>query len=98
MPYQTTTDILIASGIANQNKQPALVTSTGAGSIDSATSSVSFYNFGGTAVTITVNGVANTIPTGVTLNFNAGGSDNKFPTGEFSWNATGGSLIISYVY
>jgi len=59
MPYQTTTDILIASGIANQNKQPALITSTGAGSIDSATSSVSFYNFGGTAVTITVNGVAN---------------------------------------
>ena len=98
MAYHTTTDILIASGIANQNKQPALLTSTGVGSIATATSSVSFYNYGGTTVSITVNGVANTVPTGVTLNFNAGGSDNKFPTGDFSWDATGGTLHVSYVY
>ena len=97
MPLHATTDIILASGLTNQNKQPFLVTSTGTGSITVPTTNVIFYNYGGTAVIITVNGTANTVPTGVTLTFDAGGADNKFPEGRFSWNATGGTLHISYV-
>jgi hypothetical protein len=97
MALHATSDIILAAGLTNQNKQPYLVTSTGASSITVPTTNVMFYNYGGTVVVITVNGVANNVPTGVTLTFDAGGSDNKFPPGKFSWDATGGTLHISYV-
>ena len=98
MAFQNPTEIILAAGLTNQNKQPALVTSTGVGSISVPTTNVYFYNYGGTTVSITVNGVANTVPSGVTLIFNAGDSDNKYPAGKFSWDATGGTLHVSYTY
>ena len=98
MAYHTSTDILLSNSLENLNKQPVLVTSTGAGSIPMPINRVTFINSGAIAVTITVNGVANTVPAAARIEFEAGGNGNKFPIGEFSWDATGGSLIVAYVY
>ena len=98
MAYHTTTDILLSNSLEYLNKQPGLITSTGAGSLTLAASSVSFCNSGSTAVNLTVNGVTSSVAAGVSISFDAGGNGNKYPTGKFSWDATGGTLIIAYTY
>lgn len=98
MAYHTTTDILLSNSLEYLNKQPGLVTSTGAGSLALAASSVSFLNSGAAAITLTVNGVTNSIPAGASVSFDGGGNGNKFPAGKFSWDATGSTLLIAYTY
>ena len=57
---------------------------------------VSFYNSGSATGTITpIGGTAITIPVGVSINFNAGGNNNRFPNNGFSFDATGTTFIIS---
>ena len=98
MALHATTDIILGAGLTNQNKQPGLVTSTGASSLTLPVTSVSFLNSGAATITLTVNGVSNSIPAGASVSFDGGGSDNKFPEGKFSWNATGSTLLIAYTY
>ena len=98
MAYHTTTDILLSTNLENSNKQPGLVTSTGASSLTLAVTSVSFLNSGAAAINLTVNGVTNSISAGTGISFDGGGNGNKFPAGKFSWDATGSTLLIAYTY
>jgi hypothetical protein len=58
---------------------------------------ISIYNSGAATGTITVNGTTINLPTGVTVNYDAGGNNNRFPTNNFGYNATGTTFIITYV-
>lgn len=98
MALQATSDIILAAGLTNQNKQASFSSSSTTGTISVATTNVTFYNVGAVAVTLTVNGNAVSVPAVTTISFNAGDSDNKYPAGMFSWTATGGTLLIGYTY
>jgi hypothetical protein len=98
MPYNTTTDILLSNSLENLNKQPGLITSTGASSLAASVTSVSFLNSGAAAINLTVNGVTSSIPAGASVSFDGGGNGNKFAAGKFSWDASGSTLLIAYTY
>lgn len=74
-----------------------LISSNTTGTIAPQIHNVSFYNAGSSAGTITVsNGSAISIPAGVSINFNAGGNNNRYSVNTFAYNATGTTFIIGY--
>ena len=78
-------------------RTPQLISSSTTGTIAVATLNVSFYNSGAAAGTITVSGgSAISIPAGATVNYDAGGNNNRFNSGVFAYNATGTTFIIAY--
>lgn len=98
MAYHNTPEIILGAGLANQNKQASLQSSTGSGTISLPACNVTFYNVGGTAITVTVNGNAVSVPAATNISFDSGGADNKFIAGMFSWNATGGTVLVAYTF
>ena len=70
--------------------------STISGSITQQVFSISFANTG--SQDALVNGV--TLKPGETINFDAGGVNNYFPAGYFSYstNTVGAELLITYIY
>lgn len=76
----------------------AVLTSiTGSLTVAPAVHNISVYNSGAAAGTINVSGGgAISIPSGVTVNFDAGGNNNRYAANTFVLNATGTTFIVSY--
>ena len=76
----------------------AVLTSiTGSLTVAPVIHNISVYNSGAAAGTINVNGGgAISIPAGVTVNFDAGGNNNRYAANTFVLNATGTTFIVSY--
>ena len=98
MSYNSGVEVLLNDGLNNQKKRAGLLTATGAGSVATPVSSISFCNSGATAINLTVNGSTSSVPTGTTISFDGGGSENRFPGNTFSYDATSGTLLIAYTY
>lgn len=78
-------------------RTPVLTSTTGNLTIAPQVHNISVYNSGAANGTINVNGGGNiTIPAGVTVNFDAGGNNNRYPVNVFVLNATGTTFIVSY--
>lgn len=78
-------------------RTPVIISTSSNATISGQLHNISFYNSGSNAGTITVNGTTVNLPAGVTVNYDAGGNNNRFATNIFSYNATGTTFIISYV-
>lgn len=85
-----------------QSITPTISAVTGAnGSLAVACKSISFASNGTAAALVSFNsGVTYvSLPTGTTVNMDAGGFDNEYTAGTFYWNTTtnaGSALIITY--
>jgi hypothetical protein len=70
------------------------------GFLPDAVYSISFANVGTVPIILSFDGGTTqvTIPVGVTINMDAGGLGNKYPTNTFAWDTdfVGASLIITY--
>lgn len=77
-------------------RTPVIISTSASGTITQLIHNISFYNSGASAGTITVNGTTISIPAGVSINYDAGGNNNRFPASSFAYNGTGTTLLISY--
>jgi hypothetical protein len=78
-------------------RTPFLTSITGSLTIAVQIHNLSVYNSGASAGTINVDGGgAISIPAGVTVNFDAGGNNNRYAINKFVLNATGTTFIVSY--
>ena len=78
-------------------RTPVLTSITGSLTIAVQVHNLSVYNSGAAAGTINVDGGgAISIPAGVTVNYDAGGNNNRYAINKFVLNATGTSFIVSY--
>ena len=96
MSYNSGVEVLLNEGLNNQLKKVGYLNTNDAGAetLEIAVNSVSFSNVG--TVPITLNGYE--LPVGSTVSFDAGGGDNRFPSGTFDYDTTGGILLIAYTY
>lgn len=78
-------------------RTPVIISTSASATISGQLHNISIYNSGSATGTITVNGTTINLPAGVTVNYDAGGNNNRFPTNSFGYNATGTTFIISYV-
>jgi hypothetical protein len=78
-------------------RTPVIISTSASATISGQLHNISIYNSGAATGTITVNGTTVNLPSGVTVNYDAGGNNNRFPTNSFGYNATGTTFIISYV-
>ena len=96
---QTTgnTSLSNISTYLNTVRGAVLTSITGSLTVAPAIHNISVYNSGAAAGTINVNaGGAISIPAGVTVNFDAGGNNNRYAANTFVLNATGTTFIVSY--
>jgi len=96
---QTTgnTSLSNISTYLNTVRGAVLTSITGSLTVAPAVHNISVYNSGAAAGTINVNsGGAISIPAGVTVNFDAGGNNNRYAANTFVLNATGTTFIVSY--
>ncbi len=78
-------------------RTPVLTSITGSLTIAVQIHNLSVYNSGASAGTINVDGGgAISIPAGVTVNFDAGGNNNRYAINKFVLNATGTTFLVSY--
>lgn len=78
-------------------RTPVLTSITGSLTIAVQIHNLSVYNSGASAGTINVDGGgAISIPAGVTINFDAGGNNNRYAINKFVLNATGTTFLVSY--
>ena len=74
-----------------------VISTTGSGTIPGNPLTVSIFNANTMSGSVTIDGTTISVPGGVTLSYDAGGLNNKFATGNFVYNATGTTFIITYV-
>jgi hypothetical protein len=99
MSYNSGVEVLLNDGLNNQNKKAQFYNIEDAGpeTLNVAVNSISFSNVG--AAPIELNGYQ--IPVGSTISFDAGGAENRFPAGTFSWDTSTagvGTLLIAYTW
>lgn len=84
-----------ASLLANTNllKTPNMIRPTTSGTIPGTPFSCSFSNVGSANATV----LGATLKPGETVNFSAGGENNRFNIGTLTYNATGTELLIIYI-
>jgi hypothetical protein len=85
------------SNALNSQRQPEIINTTGSGTINQQIHNISIANVGSATGTITVNGTTSNLLPGVSIEFNAGGLNNRFAVNQFSYNATGTNFLINYV-
>jgi hypothetical protein len=78
-------------------RTPIVISTSASATISGQLHNISIYNSGAAVGTITVNGTTINLPVGVTVNYDAGGNNNRFASNVFGYNATGTTFIISYV-
>jgi hypothetical protein len=76
---------------------PEVLSSSASGTIAVITHNISIANVGSATGTITVNGTTVNLLAGVSIDYNAGGLNNRFAANLFSYNATGTTFLIQYV-
>lgn len=74
-----------------------VISTTGSGTIPGNPMTVSIFNANTMSGAVTIGGTTISVPGGVTLSYDAGGLNNKFATGNFVYDATGTTFIITYV-
>ena len=99
MSYNSGVEVLLNDGLNNQLKKYDYfnLNDAGTGSIEVAVNSISFSNVGAVPVQV----LKTALPVGSTISFDAGGSENRFPSGTFNWdtsNLGAGTLLIAYTY
>jgi hypothetical protein len=77
-------------------RTPVIISTSASGTITPQIHNISFYNSGSATGTITINGTTINIPAGVSINYDAGGNNNRYAGSSFSYNGTGTTLLISY--
>lgn len=78
-------------------RTPVIISTSSSATISGQLHNISVYNSGSATGTLTVGATTINLPAGVTVNYDAGGNNNRFPTNTFGYNATGTTFIISYV-
>jgi hypothetical protein len=78
------------NGSVGRMLNPMLTSSTGAGNL-----TASNIVYSAAAVTLTVSGNTVSIPAGTTINYDPG-VNNYYKGSDFSWDATGSTLLVSY--
>ena len=99
MSYNSGVEVLLNDGLNNQLKKVKFYNIEDAGEegLDVAVNSISFSNVGAVPVQV----LKTALPVGSTISFDAGGSENRFPSGTFNWdtsNLGAGTLLIAYTY
>ena len=96
MSYNSGVEVLLAEGLNNQNKKVGFlnINDNGAETLNVAVNSISFSNVGTTPVVL----LGSELPAGATISFDAGGGDNRFLSGTFTYNTAGGTLLIAYTW
>lgn len=74
-----------------------VISTSTTGTIPGNPMTVSIFNANTMSGAVTIDGTTISVPSGVTLSYDAGGLNNKFKTGNFVYNATGTTFIITYV-
>jgi hypothetical protein len=74
-----------------------VISTSTSGTIPGNPMTVSIFNANTMSGSVTIDGTTISVPGGVTLSYDAGGLNNKFATGNFVYNATGTTFIITYV-
>jgi hypothetical protein len=90
------TETAATANYLQQIRTPQILSTSASGTIAPQIHNISFYNSGSAVGTITVNGTTINLPVGVTINYNAGGNNNRYNNSIFSYNATGTTFIIAY--
>lgn len=98
MSYNSGVEVLLNDGLNNQKKRAGMLTATSTGAVVLPVSSISFCNSGAAAINLTVSGSTSSVPAGVTISFDGGGAENRFPGNTFSYDATGSTLLIAYTF
>lgn len=91
------TETAATANYLQQIRTPQIISTSGSGTINPQLHNISIANIGSATGTITVNGTTVNIPAGISLSYNAGGNNNRFPNAAFSYNATGTTFLITYV-
>lgn len=99
MSYNSGVEVLLNDGLNNQLKKVGYLNIEDAGpeTLDVAVNSISFSNVGTAVIEI----LGSNLPIGASISFDAGGGDNRFPSGTFSWDTSGGgvgTLLIAYTW
>ena len=81
----------------NTQRTPKVIETTGSGTIGVQIHNISIANTGSATGTITIDGNTINLPSGVSVDYNAGGLNNRFAINKFGYNATGTTFIITYV-
>jgi hypothetical protein len=74
-----------------------VISTSTSGTIPGNPMTVSIFNANTMSGAVTIGGTTISVPGGVTLSYDAGGLNNKFATGNFVYDATGTTFIITYV-
>lgn len=96
MSYNSGVEVLLNEGLNNQLKKAGYlnINDNGAEVLEVAVNSISFSNVGTTAITL----LGSELPAGSTISFDAGGAENRYPGGTFTYDTTGGTLLIAYTW
>ena len=96
MSYNSGVEVLLNDGLNNQRKKAQYynINDNGVETLDVAVNSISFTNGGITPITL----LGYEIPVGTTVSFDAGGAENRFPAGTFTYDSSLGILLIAYTY
>lgn len=85
------------SNALNSQRTPKIIETTSSGIIGVQIHNISIANTGSATGTITIDGNTINLPSGVSIDYNAGGLNNRFAVNKFGYNATGTTFLISYV-
>ena len=96
MSYNSGVEVLLNDGLNNQRKKVGYhnLNDAGAETLNVAVNSISFTNAGTVPITL----LGSEIPVGTTVSFDAGGAENRFPAGTFSYDSSLGILLIAYTW
>lgn len=96
MSYNSGVETLLNEGLNNQVKKAGYlnINDNGLETLNVAVNSISFSNVGAAIVAV----LGSDLPVGATISFDAGGGDNRFPSNTFSYDTTGGTLLIAYTW
>jgi hypothetical protein len=86
----------ISNALNSQRTPKAIETST-SGTLNVQIHNISIANTGSATGTITIDGNTINLPSGVSVDYNAGGLNNRFAVNKFGYNATGTTFLITYV-
>lgn len=100
MSYNSGVEVLLSEGLNNRNKRAGYLAPNDQGveGLEIGVNSISFSNASSIELSLTIDGNNAPLPAGASISFDAGGGDNRFLPNTFSWDSTGGLLLIAYTW